>query len=308
MERAVMLTNIKKVTNVVRSRPTHWVGDGFPVRQMISPGDAPEGTSPFLLLDYAGPHDFPPSNTRRGVGEHPHRGFETVTLAYQGQVDHRDSAGHAGSIKPGDVQWMTAASGVVHEEFHGLDYARQGGTFEMVQLWVNLPAAHKMDKPRYQALPKESIPVVELANSGTLRVIAGEAFGKQGPAQTFTPINLWDLTLETGGEAKLTLPQQSNTLLLVRSGVLRVNDTDSVAAAELAHFEHSGTEIHLASDEGAEALLLNGQPIDEPVVSQGPFVMNSDEEIRQAIRDYENGQMGRLDPALSRCRILKLIA
>lgn len=291
------LSNMKSVTNVIRSRPVHWVGDGFPVRQMISPGDAPQATSPFLLLDYAGPHDFPPSNARRGVGEHPHRGFETVTLAYQGQVDHRDSAGHAGSIRPGDVQWMTAASGVVHEEFHGLDYARQGGTFEMVQLWVNLPAAHKMDEPRYQALAKETIPVVDLANSGTLRVIAGEAFGKEGPAQTFTPINLWDVTLEAGGETTLALPRHSNTLLLVRSGVLRVNDTDSVAAAELAHFEHRGTEIHLASEEGAEALLLNGQPIDEPVVSHGPFVMNSDEEIRQAIRDHENGHMGRLEPA-----------
>ena len=291
------ISNMKSVTNVIRSRPVHWVGDGFPVRQMISPGDAPQATSPFLLLDYAGPHDFPPSNARRGVGEHPHRGFETVTLAYQGQVDHRDSAGHAGSIRPGDVQWMTAASGVVHEEFHGLDYARQGGTFEMVQLWVNLPAAHKMDEPRYQALAKETIPVVDLANSGTLRVIAGEAFGKEGPAQTFTPINLWDVTLEAGGETTLALPRHSNTLLLVRSGVLRVNDTDSVAAAELAHFEHGGTEIHLASEEGAEALLLNGQPIDEPVVSHGPFVMNSDEEIRQAIRDHENGHMGRLEPA-----------
>lgn len=291
------LSNMKSVTNVIRSRPVHWVGDGFPVRQMISPGDAPQATSPFLLLDYAGPHDFPPSNARRGVGEHPHRGFETVTLAYQGQVDHRDSAGHAGSIRPGDVQWMTAASGVVHEEFHGLDYARQGGTFEMVQLWVNLPAAHKMDEPRYQALAKETIPVVDLANSGTLRVIAGEAFGKEGPAQTFTPINLWDVTLEAGGETTLALPRHSNTLLLVRSGVLRVNDADSVAAAELAHFEHGGTEIHLASEEGAEALLLNGQPIDEPVVSHGPFVMNSDEEIRQAIRDHENGHMGRLEPA-----------
>ena len=291
------ISNMKSVTNVIRSRPVHWVGDGFPVRQMISPGDAPQATSPFLLLDYAGPHDFPPSNARRGVGEHPHRGFETVTLAYQGQVDHRDSAGHAGSIRPGDVQWMTAASGVVHEEFHGLDYARQGGTFEMVQLWVNLPAAHKMDEPRYQALAKETIPVVDLANSGTLRVIAGEAFGKEGPAQTFTPINLWDVTLGAGGETTLALPRHSNTLLLVRSGVLRVNDTDSVAAAELAHFEHGGTEIHLASEEGAEALLLNGQPIDEPVVSHGPFVMNSDEEIRQAIRDHENGHMGRLEPA-----------
>ena len=291
------ISNMKSVTNVIRSRPVHWVGDGFPVRQMISPGDAPQATSPFLLLDYAGPHDFPPSNARRGVGEHPHRGFETVTLAYQGQVDHRDSAGHAGSIRPGDVQWMTAASGVVHEEFHGLDYARQGGTFEMVQLWVNLPAAHKMDEPRYQALAKETIPVVDLANSGTLRVIAGEAFGKEGPAQTFTPINLWDVTLGAGGETTLALPRHSNTLLLVRSGVLRVNDADSVAAAELAHFEHRGTEIHLASEEGAEALLLNGQPIDEPVVSHGPFVMNSDEEIRQAIRDHENGHMGRLEPA-----------
>ncbi len=263
---------------------------------MISPGDAPEGTSPFLLLDYAGPHDFPPSNARRGVGEHPHRGFETVTLAYQGQVDHRDSAGHAGSIKPGDVQWMTAAGGVVHEEFHGLDYARQGGTFEMVQLWVNLPAARKMEKPRYQALSKEIIPVVDLGASGTLRVIAGEAFGKQGPAQTFTPINLWDLTLKAGGETKLIVPDQSNTLLLVRSGSLRINDADSVKAAETARFETAGTEIHLTSDEGVEALLLNGQAIEEPVVSHGPFVMNSDEEIRQAIRDYENGKMGRLEP------------
>lgn len=286
---------MKNVRNVIRSRPIHWVGDGFPVRQMISPGDAPEGTSPFLLLDYAGPHDFPPANVRRGVGEHPHRGFETVTLAYQGQVDHRDSAGHAGSIKPGDVQWMTAASGVVHEEFHGLDYARQGGTFEMVQLWVNLPAARKMDKPRYQALPKETIPVVDLGASGTLRVIAGEAFGRQGPAQTFTPINLWDLTLAAGGEAQLTVPDQSNTLLLVRSGSIRINDSDSVAAAEMARFEAEGREIHIASDEGAEALLLNGRPIEEPVVSHGPFVMNTHEEIRQAIRDYEKGLMGRLE-------------
>lgn len=288
---------MKKVTNVIRSRSQHWVGDGFPVRQMISPGDPPQNTSPFLLLDYAGPHDFPPSKVRRGVGEHPHRGFETVTLAYQGQVDHRDSAGHAGSIKPGDVQWMTAASGVVHEEFHGLDYARQGGTFEMVQLWINLPAAHKMDEPRYQALSKETIPVVPLGDSGTLRVIAGEAFGAKGPAQTFTPINLWDLTLEAGGEARLTVPDQSNTLLLVRSGSLRINDADGVSAAEMARFEAEGQEIHLASEEGAEALLLNGRPIAEPVVSHGPFVMNSDQEIRQAIRDYENGDMGRLEPA-----------
>ena len=286
---------MKTLKRVVRPASAHWVGDGFPVRQMISPGMSPEETSPFLLLDYAGPHDFPPSDKPRGVGEHPHRGFETVTLAYQGQVDHRDSAGNAGSIGPGDVQWMTAASGVLHDEFHGPDFSRSGGTFEMVQLWVNLPAAHKMTEPRYQTLRKEAIPVVDLSGSGSLRVIAGEAFGQKGPAQTFTPVNLWDLKLGAGADVTLPLPEQSNTLLLVRSGSVRVNNSDeAVHTAEMAQFDRSGNEIRLVADEATEALLLNGQPIDEPVVAQGPFVMNTNEEIRQAFTDFQMGRMGQL--------------
>jgi len=238
---------------------------------------------------------FTPSDKPRGVGEHPHRGFETVTIAYQGEIDHRDSAGNAGSIGPGDVQWMTASSGVVHEELHGAEFTRTGGTFEMIQLWVNLPATHKMTEPRYQELPKDDIPVVDFPDgAGTLRVIAGEAFGASGPARTVTPINLWDMVLKPSGKVTLELPDASTTLLLVLSGHVRINDAETASKGELARFEREGTDLTLDAIEGAKLLLLNGEPIDEPVVAHGPFVMNTREEISEAIQDFQNGRMGRL--------------
>jgi redox-sensitive bicupin YhaK (pirin superfamily) len=286
---------MKKLASVLKSRPAHWVGDGFPVKSMISPQDPPEHTSPFLLLDYAEPYEFTPADNHRGVGQHPHRGFETVTLAFQGEIAHRDSAGNSGLIGPGDVQWMTAASGVVHEEFHSPEFTRTGGAFEMIQLWVNLPADHKMSKPRYQELPSSSIPVVDLPDgAGTLRVIAGNAFGEEGPAQTVTPINLWDLSLKPSGEIELELPEASTTLLLVLTGSTHINDEDTVSAGDLARFERDGSRIVLDSKEGVRAILLNGTPIDEPVVAHGPFVMNTREEISQAISDFQSGQMGQL--------------
>jgi redox-sensitive bicupin YhaK (pirin superfamily) len=286
---------MKRLESVLRSRPTHWVGDGFPVKSMVSPQDPPEHTSPFLLLDYAEPHEFAPSDKPRGVGEHPHRGFETVTIAYQGEIDHRDSAGNAGSIGAGDVQWMTAASGVVHEELHGANFTRNGGTFEMIQLWVNLPKGQKMSAPRYQELLKDQIPVVDLPDgTGTLRVIGGEAFGSKGPAETVTPINLWDLSLSKGTKTPLELPDASTTLILVLSGSVGVGDGETAGPGELARFSREGSQVTLEAMEDSRAVLLNGTPIDEPVVANGPFVMNTREEISEAISDFQNGKMGRL--------------
>ena len=286
---------MKQLESIRKSPAVHWVGDGFPVRSIVSPQDPPEQSSPFLLLDYAEPYEFEPSSNPRGVGEHPHRGFETVTIAFQGTIDHRDSAGNAGSIGPGDVQWMTAASGVVHEELHGTDFTRSGGTFEMIQLWVNLPADQKMSSPRYQELLKEQIPVVDLPDgAGTLRVIAGEAFGEKGPAQTATSINLLDLTVAENGEVDLALPDDTTTLVLGLTGTLRINGAESLAKGELARFKREGTTVSLSATEASRALVLNGEPIEEPVVAHGPFVMNTRDEISEAIQDYQAGKMGHL--------------
>jgi redox-sensitive bicupin YhaK (pirin superfamily) len=257
--------------------------------------------SPFLLLDYAPPAEFAPSlGEPRGVGEHPHRGFETVTIAYQGEIEHRDSGGHHGRIGPGDVQWMTAAAGVVHEEKHGLEFTRKGGTMEMVQLWVNLPARLKMSPPAYQDILDRNIPKVPLpGGAGTARVIAGELAGVRGPARTFTPIDLWDLRL-TGGETELRLPAGHRTALLVLRGEVRLNGTHTVEEAELAVVSREGERVSLQAEGEATVLLLSGEPIDEPVAGYGPFVMNTREEIRQAIRDFQEGRMGALvnsDPA-----------
>jgi hypothetical protein len=231
----------------------------------------------------------------RGVGEHPHRGFETVTIVYQGELEHRDSAGHHGTIGPGDVQWMTAAGGVVHEEFHSRRFASAGGTFEVVQLWVNLPARDKLSAPRYQEIRDRRIPVVPLADgAGVVRVIAGDFRGTRGPAQTFTPIILWDVQLQTGGMALLELPDGFTTALLVQTGHLSANDTEVVAAAELVLFDRAGESVSIRAEGDARALLLCGQPLHEPVVGQGPFVMNTPEQIMQAVADYRAGKMGRL--------------
>jgi quercetin 2,3-dioxygenase len=274
---------MKKLSFIRRNHERYWVGDGFPVRNIFSyDGDAAV-LSPFLHLDYAGPENFPPSEKRRGVGAHPHRGFETVTIAYSGEVEHRDSSGGGGTIRPGDVQWMTAASGIVHEEFHGADYAKRGGPFEMIQLWVNLAAKDKKAPPGYQSIADAQIPRVELPDgAGTLRVIAGEYQGTQGPAHTFSPMNVWDLRLEGGKRAEFEVPDGWTAALFVLKGRIRLDSGGSAGAAELAVLQRAGESFGIEALEDTTLLFLNGQPIDEPIVGHGPFVMNTKAEIIQA--------------------------
>ena len=282
---------MKKLSRIYRAPDAHWVGDGFPVRTMFSYNTHGSDVSPFLLLDYAGPADFPPSSAPRGVEQHPHRGFETVTIVYQGEVEHRDTAGNQGRIGPGDVQWMTAARGILHEEMHGRAFTEKGGALEMVQLWVNLPAKDKMSAPRYQEILDGTIPVVELDGEGSIaRVIAGEYDGAKGPAQTFTPIDLWDLRLKAGSRTELRLPDGFTTLLLVLKGSILMNDSEAAGTAELALFEREGERIALQAREDSTLLVMSGQPIDEPVVGYGPFVMNTREEIGQAMTDFHAGR------------------
>jgi hypothetical protein len=285
----------KTLRAVERSAGRHWVGDGFPVRTLFAYPTHGAQVTPFLLLDYAGPMDFPPTTERLGVGQHPHRGFETVTIVYDGEVEHRDSAGGGGTIGKGDVQWMTAAAGIVHEEFHGREFAARGGRFEMVQLWVNLPAKHKMAPPGYQAILDRQIPAVALAGGqGTLRVIAGEFAGRRGPARTFTPMHVWDLRVDGDQAIDLPLPGGWTTIVVVLHGSVRVNSAQTIGAAEVGLFDRAGDGIHLDNAQGARVLLLAGQPIDEPIVGSGPFVMNTSQEIRQAITDFQSGRMGRV--------------
>ena len=286
---------MKKIIDIRRNIEPHWVGDGFPVRSLFSYQSPGGPLDPFLLLDYAGPHQFAPSSKPRGVEEHPHRGFETVTIVYDGELEHRDSAGNHGKIGPGDVQWMTAAAGVIHEEFHSHAFTTSGGTLEMVQLWVNLPASLKMSPPRYQEILSSQIPQVTLpGGAGFARVIAGELQGTAGPAKTFTPVNLWDLRLPAGASTELTLPEGFTTALVVQKGTVKLNGSETLTGVELAVFDREGDRITIESTTDATALLLSGAPIGEPVVGYGPFVMNTQEEIRQAIRDYQEGRMGAL--------------
>ncbi|MEO6164245.1 MAG: pirin family protein [Candidatus Binatia bacterium] len=287
--------SVKKLRCIQRSVDRHWVGNGFPVRTLFSYPNLGPVLSPFLLLDYAGPKEFPPTQERLGVGEHPHRGFETVTIVYDGEVEHRDSSGGGGRIGPGDVQWMTAASGIVHEEFHGRDFARRGGMFEMVQLWVNLPAKDKLAPPRYQSITKSQIPAVSLpGGQGTVRVIAGEFAGAKGPAQTFTPILVGDLRFASDQRTDLPLPDGYTTALVLLTGAVRVNGSEEITTAEVGLFDRAGKSISIECVNDATALLLCGEPMDEPIVGQGPFVMNTAEEIRQAMSDYQSGKMGHL--------------
>lgn len=282
---------MKQLSRIYRAAEAHWVGDGFPVRNMFSYGRNGDEISPFLLLDYAGPQDFEPSSRPRGVEQHPHRGFETVTIVYQGEVEHSDSAGNSGTIGPGDVQWMTAARGILHEEMHGRDFTRKGGTLEMVQLWVNLPARDKMSEPGYQDIRDRDIPVMPLGTDGSIaRIIAGELGGSQGPAWTHTPVNLWDLRLKADNASTLNLPDGHTTMLLVLSGSVLVNGSETVNTAELAIFAREGDTISLEAAEDTTLLVMDGEPLDEPVVGQGPFVMNTAAEIGQAFADFRAGQ------------------
>jgi quercetin 2,3-dioxygenase len=288
---------MKKVDSIHRSPPPHWVGDGFHVSSLFSYDRQPQTLSPFLLLDYGPPEQFAPSEQRRGVGQHPHRGFETVTIAYQGAVEHRDSAGNHGVIGPGDVQWMTAASGIVHEEWHEREFTRRGGTMEMAQLWVNLPAKNKMSAPGYQDIRSAQIPVVDLGGGSRVRVIAGEFRGAKGPARTFTPVNVWDTQLKGGGRVELDFPEGYTTLFAVLRGKVTINGAESAGPAELVVLDRAGTRVTLDAAEDATILVLNGTPIDEPVVGHGPFVMNTPDEIRQAFSDFHNGRLERASAA-----------
>ena len=287
--------SVKKLRCIQRSVDRHWVGNGFPVRTLFAYPNLGPVLSPFLLLDYAGPREFPPTQERLGVGEHPHRGFETVTIVYDGEVEHRDSSGGGGRIGPGDVQWMTAASGIVHEEFHGRDFARRGGMFEMVQLWINLPTKDKITTPRYQSITNIQIPMVSLpGGQGTVRVISGEFAGAKGPAKTFTPILVADLRCATNQRTDVPVPDGYTTALVVLKGALRVNGSEEITTAEVGLFDRAGKSISIECVNDATALLLCGEPIDEPIVGQGPFVMNTAQEIRQAMTDYRSGKMGHL--------------
>jgi redox-sensitive bicupin YhaK (pirin superfamily) len=279
---------MKKLIDIFRSDGGHWVGDGFPVRSLFSYQRNPEAISPFLLFDYAGPHQFDPAVRPRGVGQHPHRGFETVTIVYDGEVSHKDSTGSGGTIGPGDVQWMTAGGGIIHEEFHSDGFTRAGGPFRMVQLWVNLPASDKMAKPGYQAITSADIPVVDL-DGGKARIIAGDLGGVSGPAHTFTPVNLWDVRLEADAEVTLSLPAGHNAMIAVLSGHVTIGET-GLGEAEIARFSTDGEGVTVRADGETMLLVMTGEPIDEPVFGYGPFVMNTETEIRQAIDDFNSGR------------------
>lgn len=283
----------KKILGRYGNDRGHWVGNGFPVRSLFSYNDFGEHLSPFLLLDYAGPYEFGPTESRRGVGEHPHKGFETVTIVYDGEVEHRDSSGGGGVIGPGDVQWMTAGRGIQHEEFHSPAYARSGGPFRMVQLWVNLPAKDKNTPAAYQTLLAKDIPVVTFPDeAGRLRIIAGDYAGRHGPARVFSPLNVWDGALRSGAQVTLELPAGHNAAIVALDGSLIVNGTQELESAQFALLGREGTAVTLQATQAATFLVLTGEPLNEPIAGHGPFVMNTREEIRQAIEDFNNGRFG----------------
>jgi len=286
---------MKDVIGIYRPGSTHMVGDGFPVRNLFPSNELDREVSPFLMLDYAGPQYFTPTAHPRGVGEHPHRGFETVTIVYAGMVAHRDSAGNAGVIGPGDVQWMTAASGIVHEEFHEKEFAKNGGTLHAIQLWVNLPKTSKMSAPSYQTILNTAIPAIELEGGvGRVRVIAGSFQGRNGPARTVTPIELYDLHLRAGGAASVDLPEGHNASSFVMQGRASGNGPDAAGEAELIVYGRSGSHVTIEASEDSRILILAGRPIEEPIARYGPFVMNTQAELVQAVNDYRAGKMGHL--------------
>lgn len=272
----------------------YWVGDGFPVRNLFPSNNLGSRISPFLMLDYAGPQHFEPSAKPRGVEQHPHRGFETVTLAYQGSVAHRDSSGAAGVIHPGDVQWMTAASGVVHEEMHDPSFTAKGGVFEMIQLWVNLPKAHKMSPPKYQTLEARNIPVVPFGAQGALRVIAGEIDGVKGAASTFTKMNVFDIHTHAEDRDTLPLAPGFNSALFLLRGSLLVDGQPFEGEALLAALPAGLGNVKIEAVKESKFVLLSGEGIHEPVAQHGPFVMNTRQELLEAVRDYQEGRMGSL--------------
>ncbi|MBB6368984.1 pirin family protein [Chryseobacterium shigense] len=287
----------KKVEIVVSPKPAHFVGDGFRVHNFIPgvQGLDMKRMDPFIMLDYNSKFHFNGSDRPRGVGVHPHRGFETVTIAYQGKVEHHDSAGGGGVIGEGDVQWMTAAKGVLHKEYHETGWSKKGGIFQMVQLWVNLPAKNKMNCPKYQAIENKAMERVDLGENGLVEVIAGEYNGHRGPADTFTPINMMNAKLKAGGKAKFSFPAHFNTAALVIEGSITVNGDQKAASDHFVLFKNEGETFSIEAQEDAIVLIISGEPINEPIYPHGPFVMNSREEIMQAFEDYNTGKFGYLE-------------
>jgi quercetin 2,3-dioxygenase len=288
---------LREVEAIYQAPPLHWVGDGFRVAGYFSViPDAARKLDPFLMLDYHPEYRYAPTSRPRGVGVHPHRGFETVTCAFQGSVAHHDSAGGGGVIGPGDVQWMTAASGVLHKEYHEPGYAARGGPFQMAQLWVNLPRAHKLSAPRYQALLAEQMGSVTLEQgAGSVRVVAGEYRGVKGPAQTFSRVQIYDVKLSAKGRASFMFAEQDTLALLVMAGDVRLNGARAAATGDFVLFRRAGELLEIEAGEGAQLLLLSGEPLNEPIVQYGPFVMNTEREIREAIVDFSNGKFGQLE-------------
>lgn len=286
---------IRQVNHIITAPNAHWVGNGFPMSTLFSYQKDSEKYSPFLLMDYAEPTLFKPVTNARGVGTHPHRGFETVTIAYQGEVSHHDSKDHEGTIYAGDVQWMTAASGILHNEYHSKKMTKEGGMLEMVQLWVNLPAAYKMTQPRYQALKSDAIPLVQLSDSqGYVRVIAGHYANTQGIAMTYSPLNVWDVRLNNAGISHYHIPEGHNAMLFVVKGAVHINDSEIARQHEMVVLNNDGETLMLESMGDTIVLILSGEPINEPIAGQGPFVMNTQEELQRAFDDYDNGQFGEM--------------
>lgn len=294
---AATLHTPRTIDAIYRSPGLHWVGDGFRVAGYFSGiPEAARKLDPFLLLDYHPEYTYGPTTQRRGVGVHPHRGFETVTLAFQGSVAHHDSHGGGGVIGPGDVQWMTAASGILHKEYHEEEFSRRGGPFQMAQLWVNLPRAHKMDAPRYQPLLAAQMGDVRLPDdAGRVRVIAGEFNGVKGPAKTFSPINIYDARLNAGGRVAFNFPAHQTVAVLVMKGDVTINGADKATREDFVLFAKTGEEIVFEATNDAQLLVLNGEPLNEPIVQYGPFVMNTAQEIQQAFVDFSDGKFGQLD-------------
>jgi len=287
----------KNIETIISPKPAHFVGDGFRVHNFI-PGTYPltmKRMDPFLVLDYNAKFHFNGSETPRGVGVHPHRGFETVTIAYQGKVEHHDSAGGGGIIGEGDVQWMTAARGVLHKEYHEKEWSKEGGIFQMVQLWVNLPAKDKMSKPKYQTIKNNEIQKVDLGENGFVEVIAGEHEGIKGSASTFSPVNLMNAKLKSGGKATFNFPENFNTAALVVEGSILVNGEQKVQTNHFVLFENKGETFTLEAAEDSVILILSGEPLNEPIVPHGPFVMNTQQEIMQAFEDFNTGKFGYLE-------------
>lgn len=293
-----MKNNIRSLKKILPPPPFHMVGDGFRVHNFF-PADPDIGMyrmSPFFLLDYGSKHMFPPSESPRGVGVHPHRGFETVTIAYYGAIEHHDSYGNHGVIHQGDVQWMTAGSGVLHKEYHEKEFTAKGGLFQMVQLWVNLPAKYKLHPPRYQAVKEEDI-VKYILDDGTSKigVIAGEYMGLKGPAETFTSINLFNVKLEAGASAGFLFSKKHNTGMLIIEGKIMINENEMAPEDHFLLFDNDGEEIQIQAATGCTVLVMSGEPINETIVSHGPFLMNTEAEIKQAFEDFRNGKFGYLD-------------